>query len=279
MQDKNATDFFAAWDYTESKGGVYMQVYLDLVLLLNFGVDFLLLLGTNRLSGYPARVGRAAISASLGALYACICLVPQFSFLGNFLWRTVALAFMAVVAFGISRSALRRGILFLLLSMALGGVASGVGAPDFGILLLAAMGILLLSVISLPKGLGVTYIPVELIRGEKRVVLTALRDTGNTLTDPVTGEQILVAGADVAWDVLGLTPGQLADPVGTMQHSGISGLRLVPYHSVGNPGGLLLAARFDDVKVGGVSRGHLVAFTAERIGKSEGYQALAGGSC
>ena len=30
-----------------------MVVYLDLVMLLNAAVDFLLLLGTNRLTGFP----------------------------------------------------------------------------------------------------------------------------------------------------------------------------------------------------------------------------------
>ena len=46
-----------------------MEIYLDLVILLNFLVDFLLLLGTNRLSGFPAAIGRCALAAALGALH------------------------------------------------------------------------------------------------------------------------------------------------------------------------------------------------------------------
>ena len=47
-----------------------MKIYLDLVVILNFLVDFLLLLGTNRLSGFPASPLRAAAAAALGALLA-----------------------------------------------------------------------------------------------------------------------------------------------------------------------------------------------------------------
>ena len=44
-----------------------MVVYLDLVMGLNFGVDFLLLLGTNHLAGFPPGYGRTAAAAALGA--------------------------------------------------------------------------------------------------------------------------------------------------------------------------------------------------------------------
>ena len=45
-----------------------MAVYLDLVMLLNFLVDYLLLLGTNRLSGSPMTPGRCALAAVLGSV-------------------------------------------------------------------------------------------------------------------------------------------------------------------------------------------------------------------
>ena len=60
-----------------------MAVYLDLVMLLNFLVDYLLLLGTNRLSGSPMTPGRCALAAVLGSVYAGACLLPGFRFLGN----------------------------------------------------------------------------------------------------------------------------------------------------------------------------------------------------
>ena len=102
-----------------------MGVYLDLVILLNFGVDFLLLMGTNRWSGYRSQSLRVGLSAGIGGLYAGICMLPGFYFLSRALWRIISLGIMSAVAFGMDRSALRRGVVFIFLSMALGGIAMG----------------------------------------------------------------------------------------------------------------------------------------------------------
>ena len=109
-----------------------MAVYLDLVILLNFLVDFLLLMGTNRLAGYPAGMGRAAAASVFGGLYGGACLIPGFQFLGNILWRVVSLGLMGALAFGLDRSTLRRCVLFVLLSMALGGAALGLRSSGGG---------------------------------------------------------------------------------------------------------------------------------------------------
>ena len=102
-----------------------MAVYLDLVVILNFLVDFLLLIGTNRLCGYPMKPARAAISALLGGVYAGACMLPGFRFLGNTLWRLVSLGIMSITAFGWNGGTARRSVLFIFLSMALGGIALG----------------------------------------------------------------------------------------------------------------------------------------------------------
>ena len=56
------------------------------------------------------------------------------------------------------------------------------------------------------------------------------------------------------------------------------GLRLIPYNSVGQPGGMMLMKRFDNVKMGDKKGSALVAFAPERIGAGQVYQALAGGN-
>ena len=94
-----------------------MVIYADVVMLLNFAVDFLLLLGTNRLTGYPPTLKRLSLAATLGGLYGGMCILPGFAFLGNTAWRLVFLGLMALIAFGCNESALRRGVLFVFLSM------------------------------------------------------------------------------------------------------------------------------------------------------------------
>ena len=98
-----------------------MKVYVDGVMAINFLVDFLLLLGTNRLAGFPSDKKRLTLAALLGAVYSGVCLLPDFRFLGNLLWRIVSLGGMGTIAFGWNSSALRRCGIFLVMSLALGG--------------------------------------------------------------------------------------------------------------------------------------------------------------
>ena len=121
------------------------------------------------------------------------------------------------------------------------------------------------------------YVPLKISYEGRNASLIALKDTGNTLTDPLTGEQVLIISADVASRLTGLTQTQLRNPMETLLLPPISGLRLIPYRSVGNAGGFLLAKRFADVTIGEKKQSALVAFASEGLGKGEIYQALTGG--
>ena len=254
-----------------------MGVYLDLVIILNFLVDFLLLVGTNRLAGYPNGIKKCLAAGALGGFYAGACFLPGFQFLGNGLWRTVCLLGMGGIAFGWSRSGLQRGAVFLLLSMAMGGIATGLNVEGFWTLAGAAAGIWLLCRMGF-RGGQKEYVPVELSWNERRMSLIALRDTGNNLRDPITGESVLVAGADVAEKLLGLTAHQLAHPVETLTTVSVPGIRLIPYHAVGQPGSLMVAVRFQGAKIGNTYADPLVAFAPEVLARGDVYQMLTGGA-
>lgn len=256
-----------------------MKVYVDVVAFLNFLVDYLLILGTNRLSGFPPDFGRGAMAAALGGIYGGVCLLPGFSFLSNYIWRIVMLALMALLAFGWNQSALRRGGVFILLSMALGGIASGAGEHNVVMLMLSVGIMWILCGVSFHGSVGTReYIPVKLCWKDLEMNLIALKDTGNTLHDPLTGEQVLVAGADIAEKLLGLTVHQLLHPVETLAMGTVPGCRLIPYRSVGQPGAMLLAVRFQKACIGKKPMQPLVAFAPERISGGGMYQMLTGGA-
>lgn len=255
-----------------------MTVYLDLVVVLNFLVDLLLLLGSNRLSGFPAGWRRILPAAALGGVYGGACLLRRFRFLGNTVWRLTALMLMAILAFGWNRSAVKRGCMFVLLSCALGGVAQQFHRGGLGTLLMGAGSLWLLCTF----GLGGTisrreFVEVTLGYEDRQVTVTALRDTGNTLRDPITGEQVLILSAQVASKLTGLTREQLGSPLETMAKRPLPGLRVIPYRTVGQSGGMLLGMRFSDCVIDGKRRSAIVAFSTEGLGERDMYQALTGG--
>ncbi len=255
-----------------------MRVYVDLVVLLNVLVDFLLLLGTNRLTGFPAEWRRLIPASLLGGVYAGACLLPGFHFLGNVLWRLVSLGLMSGIAFGWDGSALRRCGIFVLLTMALGGLVSSLRSDRIIVILLSAGVIWLLCRVGFGSNtVGREYVPLEIRHGEKTLRLVALRDTGNTLRDPITGEGVLILEGKAARELTGLTEEQLKKPLETMASRPIPGLRLIPYHSVGQGAGMLLCLRMKEVKVGQKQCAVLIALAPEGIGRGEGFQALTGG--
>jgi stage II sporulation protein GA (sporulation sigma-E factor processing peptidase) len=184
---------------------------------------------------------------------------------------------MSVLAFGWNSGTLRRSVLFVLLSMALGGIALGMGNGGFLGLIASCAAVCLLCIVGFRGRAGEKrFVSVQLTHKGNCRQLVALLDTGNTLKDPITGQPVLVAGADVAAELLGFTREDLAEPLRTMESRCVKGLRLIPYRAVGQPSGMLLATRLDDVRIEGKEACKLVAFAPQILGTGE-YQALAGG--
>lgn len=245
------------------------------VALIGFGVNILILLEACRLCGDRIPWLRLLAAAAIGGLYSGLCLIPGLRFLSNPLWYGVCLAGTALLCWGLHRSTLRRGAVFAVLRLALEGIAQGIGKGGAISLLLAAAGLGVLCIFGF-RGHAYTgkYVPVEISRGDTRLHLTALRDTGNTLRDPVTGQSVLVIGAQAAQALTGLSREQLRTPVDSV--GTIPGLRLVPYSTVGEKNGLMLALKFPNVKIGKWKGSSLVAFAPEGLG--EEYDALTGGT-
>ena len=274
-----ATGFSVSAMYTRFityEAGDAMESYVYFVFFLSTFVNFLLLVVVNCLFDDSGVWLRLVAGAIVGGIYSGFCLLPEFSFLGGIFWRSVCLWCIALVSFGFSMSTLRRGAVFFLLSMALSGVVAMLGSTGFLAVLFSAFIVLIICGLGLYRYFNPEHLtPVELSYGNITRTVTALRDTGNTLIDPVTGESVLVISAELAEVFTGLSRRQLKDPVGSMGQ--IPGLRLIPYRTVGNDRGMLLALRFPKVKIGAKKGSGIVAFSGEKLHKDGKYQALTGG--
>ena len=230
------------------------------------------------MAGLPKRPGMCLAAAAIGGVYGGICMLPGMDLWGGTIWRIGTLALMSVTAFGFRQGAFRAGALFIVLTMALGAVAAGFadGDPAFGVI--GTLAISVMCMVGFSDGGGQKdYTEVELWAGDRSVKLLALRDTGNRLTDPVTGQSVLVADAAAAMTLLQLTKEQLRHPVETVAAGFVPGLRLIPYRAVGQSCGMLVAVKLPRVRVGDWQGSGIVAFAPEGLGEEGIYRALTGG--
>ena len=280
-------------------------IYIDTLFLINALVDYLLLLASARLAGEPLSRLKFALGAVLGGGYAVLIFLPGLSFLAHPLCRLAWAVMMVLIAFWKSRRLLRQVVIFFALSCAFGGgilaisllggrgltLSGGVlySSMDLKIVLLSAAGCygvltLVFQRVGRHTGPSGELQPVRLSLGERQVELTALVDTGNTLSDPATGRPVLVAEADCVEELLppGIwpSPTELQDPVRALERledPWRRRFRLLPYRAVGGERGLLLALRLDKVQVGEEDRGPmLAALSPTPVSDGGSYRALLG---
>lgn len=276
-----------------------MTVYLDGAWLVNGLVDYLLLVASGRLTAAPVRRGRILLTGALGGLYGVVCLLPGWRFLGNYLWRGVAAVLMCFGAFGLGKHIIRQTAVLVLLTAAFSGVvllltelfsapASLIGGCVYypvstGALVLTAgvaYGLITWAMGRLTHQ-GGDVVPVEISVGGNTLKITALRDTGNTLRDPISGVPVMVTDQSLLKRLL---PGKQAfteSPQLLMEELYREAPqlrpRLIPYKTVGVRHGMLAAIEPDEIKISGRRETILMAFSPVSVSDGGGYQALLGG--
>ncbi len=235
-----------------------MVIYADILLVLNWWIDFLLLLGVRRALGGGGKPWRLAVGALVGAVSSFVLFLPPLPVWLSLAVKLVAAAGMVLTAFRWrdGRTFLRQMLLLFVLSAGLAGLCGALyffAAPtDFAVvngvvyyavpplllvgLTVACYGLLWLAeVLMRRRAPAAMCYRVEVSFGEKRVSFPCLYDSGNHLVEPFSGRPVLVLERTVAEELLPLPPSAAELP----PHSE-AGWRLVPYDTLAG-GGLLPA--------------------------------------
>ena len=274
-------------------------VYVDLLWLLNFVANHLLLLGAGRLAGAGLRRWRIALGAALGALYAVALFLPGMGWLSTLPCKLAVAVVMVLCAYGGEVRLWRVLGLFFAASAALAGAVlgfewlgnttltlqSGVLYTQMDLRLLLVVFLACYFVFSLllrrlGAHTGAELVHMELTFFQRVVSMTVLHATSLCLSDPVTNRPVVVAyWRDMAW----LLPAgaDVARPIecARLCHDrGIHGVRLVPYRAVGVESGMLLAFPTQKVRVNGRDMGSLLlALSPTPVSDGGAYQGLFGG--
>jgi len=195
-----------------------MTIYLDLILLLNFAFDFLLLLAVNIVLKRNAKLKRIFLGSLLGSL-SILFLFIKLNSLTLFLLKFIVSILMTLITFKYNsfKYTFNNLIYLYMISTILGGFLyflniefsykqDGVvfyfnGLSVNFIILLLLSPIIIYVYIKQTKGLKNNYscyYKIDIVlKNDQIITLNAFLDTGNKLKDPITKKGIILINKDV----------------------------------------------------------------------------------
>lgn len=262
-------------------------VYVDQVILGSIVMNYVILRTVGKIGGVEKERWRLVIAAALGGFYSIVAFVPDFSALLTVWFKTLVSLVIIFIAFA-PQPPVRLAVclaFFYLTSFALGGSIIGImyflearggifsvpgGFPRvmdryfwYAVILAlagfwaAGRGTSILFKRRYSQNLFKVSLTIKM-QG-KQVRTEGFLDSGNQLTDPLTGNPVIVAEYEVIQELL---PGELVaylnqnkgfDPVQALvlvkDNPRGSKFRLIPFQSLGADSGMLLGFNPDEVEL------------------------------
>ncbi len=278
-------------------------IYGDILFLVNFLMNSLVLWATSRLAGCGATWVRIAVASVLGSGYSLAAAWLGLPILESVPAKALVAVVMACVTFRPKGTGqvLRLTAYLLSMSFMAAGATMAVWAASWGtrgwayplrwwalalaIPIAAAGAKTAASLIKRRYSPGNACMNVEVGLDGAVTGFTAFVDTGNRLEDPMTGEPVLVAEYDA---VRGIIPQEVREAVATGNlvavaqvpgSSFASRIRVLPFSTLGEAGGLMIGFRPDSVVLEYEGRryernGTVVAVCRGPLSPEGSYQAL-----
>lgn len=272
-----------------------MQViYVDTMFMINLIINYLVLLASAKLCALQVKRFRLALSAALGGVYSVLTLFVPFC--QQPVMKVTVGILMAMMAFGGRKNFLRITLVVFGVSAAFAGLIYGLTLMTGGDT--SGSGYIFVSFRMLILSFGISYFVISFFfkrmarvssetvdilveYNDKSSRLTALKDTGHSLTDPITGRPVVIVGIETIRplfekSVLTALEKPATIALAELGEQGYS-FRLIPYSAVGVENGMLLAFKPDCLRIdGNMVRDCLIAISPNQISDGEVYSALIG---
>lgn len=240
-------------------------IYLDVLIFLNIIVTFLLLLATSRLLKIAPSSKRYVAGSLLGGMSSLVILAPEMGLILSVLLKLLISLIMVIVVYkpGSVRIVLKETACFFVVNFVFAGMMMfaaslpGINLVEYrngatyinlsfvsliGACVICYIVTFLLGKITNHKPLNLMY-SIEIEHNGIIMQSNALYDSGNALTDPFTGESIIIADIRMIKDIV-------PESISEYYLTGIpmSGIKLVPCNTVTNQT-VLPCFRVDSVKI------------------------------
>ena len=256
-----------------------MTIYVDIVLLENLCMNYIILFGTAYIIKIKVKHIRILLASLIGAVYAVLAYAGVFPIYANLITKIILSICMTYIAFNPKKlkGLIKELILFYLVSFALGGCAfallyivrpqdifmkNGVYIGTYPLKIALLGGI---------TGFVITYVAIKIVKTritkneiiykaiikieEQEIEINVLLDTGNMLKDPISGDAVIMVEKNKLYKIL---PNEMLDNTNKFLGGEFENaesleyrkrIRFIPFTSVGKQNGMLLGIKPDLVKI------------------------------
>ena len=292
-----------------------MTIYLDIVLIENLCMNYIILFATAYLLKIKANHVRLILSAILGGIYSIQAYIGIMKIYSNFVFKIVLSILMVYIAYKpIKVKYLAKQIVFFyLVSFVFGGCAFALLYIIKPQEILIRNGMLIgtypLKVAILGGLLGFTitsiafkfvknklsrkdiYCEISINFNEKVIITKALVDTGNMLKEPITGAPVIIVEKEILQEILpekilnniqriigGDVPKEIYEDE-NLEY--VKKFRVIPFSSIGKENGMLLGVKADKVEIQQeddkkIINNVIVGIYEKKLSKKDKYFALIG---
>ena len=291
-----------------------MTIYIDIVIIENLIMNYIILCATGIVSKNKIRHLRLIMASLLGAIYSVVAYMKILEIYSNIVLKILLSVIIVYIAYNPQtvKKLWKTLVMFYLVSFVFGGVAFSLiyiikpqdiimknglflGTYPLKTIILGAIvafAIIIIAVKIIRKKFTTKDIicDIEIMINNKKINTKALIDTGNMLKEPITNTPVVVVEKILLYECIPkeilnninqIIGGDLEKIPQQIQSQYISKLKLIPFSSLGKQNGMLLGIKVQQIKIIKESEeitkeNIIVGIYQQSLTKNGEYQALMG---
>ena len=248
-----------------------MTVYLDIVLIENVLMNYIILFATGFIQKIEMKQIRLIISSIFGGIYALVSYLNIIPIYSNFFMKILLSIIMIYVAFNIQniKKLLKTILLFYLSSFVMGGCAlallyiinpenisfkNGVLIGTYPMKVTLIAGVVGFLIIQISFQINKRQMKkkdmicdLEISINKKKIKLKSYVDTGNMLKEPLTKEPVIIVEKEKLNNIINVNIEEILG--GDDKKIEKIKFRIIPFKTIGKENGILIGIKPDFVKI------------------------------
>lgn len=291
-----------------------MTIYIDIVIIENLIMNYIILCATGIVSKIKIKHLRLIMASLLGAVYSVVAYMKILEIYSNIVLKILLSVIIVYIAYNPQtvKKLWKTLVMFYLVSFVFGGVAFSLiyivkpqdiimknglflGTYPLKTIILGAIVAFVIIIIAV-KIIRKKFTTkdmicnIEIMLNNKKINTKALIDTGNMLKEPITNTPVVVVEKTLLYECIPkeilnninqIIGGDLEKIPQQIQSQYISKLKLIPFSSLGKQNGMLLGIKVQQIKIIKESEeitkeNIIVGIYQQSLTKNGEYQALMG---